>query len=169
MKIYSSIIDAGVGATSRRSHESLLKMDGVVAPYVLLTCLRVKLFVRTVLHASDLVLSVLFEAQGGHRAWIDAVECDLKFLATYSVAFADMAGASVHSWVERIRLKPGSFNKALMSAVAEQSVNSPSAWARTKRLKELNCTFACELCPFTATCHSLFQNAWAPASSPPAH
>ena len=135
---------------ARRSHESLLKVKGVIAPVVLLICLRVKLFVRTVIFASDFILTVLFEAQGGHRAWIDAVEHDLQFLVLHSQAFACMAGASVRAWVQRIRIEPRKVIQMLMNAVDEAHVNCPSTWARSKRLREVGAVFRCELCDFSA-------------------
>ena len=48
MDVFSSIVDAGVARSARRSHESLLTLDGVLAPFVLLLVLRMKLFVRVV-------------------------------------------------------------------------------------------------------------------------
>ena len=65
INIDASIVDAGVAPGERRSHEALLDIRGIISPYVLLICLRVKLFIRVVLHVSDTILIVLFEAQGG--------------------------------------------------------------------------------------------------------
>ena len=45
MRIYSSMIDAGVPVASRRSHEALLKIEGVTAPYILILFMRINLFI----------------------------------------------------------------------------------------------------------------------------
>ena len=141
MCIYSSMVDAGISVEARRSHSCLLKIDGVVAPFVLLVCLRVRLFVRVVLTAPDSVLAVVFEARGGHRAWIDAVEHDLRFLVLNSEAFFSMIGASMKAWVDAIRANPRTVLRPLKSAATERRINSPSTWARSKRLKDLDAIF----------------------------
>ena len=150
MKIYSSIVDAGIHPAARRSHESLLSVDGLVASYVLLVCMRVRLFVRVITQASPHVLTVLFEARGGQRAWIDAIEHDLQFLSVFSEAFADMAGASMERWVRKIHVDSRGVLSALSKAVDEKRLNSRAAWARSKRLQEIDSTFACSQCSFTA-------------------
>ena len=144
MSIYASIVDAGIHVASRRSHDLLLQVDGVIAPFILLTCLRIRLFIRIVLQAPEPVLVVLFEAQGGQRAWIDAVEHDLRFISLNSLAFSFMARAPVRKWVETIRLNPRSIYASLNDAVAEKRLNAPSAWARSKRLRDMHSVFRCE-------------------------
>ena len=160
MDLFSSIVEAGVPRSARRSHESMLAVEGVTAPFVLLLILRMKLFVRVCLHASDVLVSVIFEAQGDHRARIDAVEHDIRFLTLRSDAFGDMAGASVRQWVERIRAEPRHVARRLMSSANERRMNDPSAWARAKGLTELNSIFTCEHC---------LQGAWAPENGAPTH
>ena len=136
MSVYSSIVDAGITVSSRRSHASLLQVENIIAPFVFLVVLRVKVFVRIVLQAPDPVLVVLFGAHGGRRAWIDAVEHDLRYLACNSEAFSNMAGASLHGWIERVRSDAKAVIRCLDASMKESRLNAPSAWARSKRLRD---------------------------------
>ena len=150
MRIYSSIVDAGVPVTQRRSHEEVLGVQGVVAPFVLLVVLRVSVLIRTVVKAPPIILVSLLESRGGHRAWIDAVELDLKFLASHSSAFAKIGKSNIAEWIDVIRRKPEAIKDALSKAMCEPDLNKPSAWAKTKKVREIDVTFACDQCAFTA-------------------
>ena len=50
----------------------------------------------------------------------------------------------------RICRRPETFNKALAKAASERGPNAPSAWATTKRLRDLGETFHCSHCSFVA-------------------
>jgi hypothetical protein len=153
MKIYSSIF--GAGNQERISHATISKNESFVAPAIIISFLRISLFIRVCMKAPPQFLNMLSCAMGGSRSWLHSVANDLKYMVAHSSSFAAYSASILPDWVAVIRKNPRKFKQCLINATRERSVNDNSAWASTKKLREIDSTFLCHVC--TYSCHTRQQ------------